>query len=88
MRRALLALTLLPVGQPIAASAAEIITYTLKAKGRLVKIVHSDTVDDGVTAQYTYDKADNQARRHYKIIKSATAVSAFPLGGCSCDERG
>jgi coenzyme F420-reducing hydrogenase delta subunit len=43
-----------------AADAAETITYSYDAKGRLVKVVHSGTVNNGVTADYTIDKADNR----------------------------
>lgn len=40
--------------------AAETITYSYDAKGRLVKVVHSGTVNNGVTVTYTHDKADNR----------------------------
>lgn len=42
--------------------ATETITYTYDAKGRLVKVVHSSTVtnNNGVTVDYTHDKADNR----------------------------
>jgi phage gp36-like protein len=43
-----------------AAHAAETITYSYDAKGRLVKVVRSGTVNNGVTADYTHDKADNR----------------------------
>lgn len=44
------------------AHATETITYTYDAKGRLVKVVHSSTVanNNGVTVDYTHDKADNR----------------------------
>ncbi len=48
-----------------AASAAETITYTYDAKGRLVKVEHSGTVNNGVKAEYTHDKADN--RKNLKV---------------------
>lgn len=48
-----------------AAQATETITYTYDSKGRLVKVVHSGTVNNGVTAQYTHDKADN--RKNVKV---------------------
>ncbi|WCM25910.1 hypothetical protein NDN01_18025 [Sphingomonas sp. QA11] len=44
-----------------AARATETITYTYDAKGRLTKVVHSGTVNNGVTVDYTHDKADNRA---------------------------
>ena len=46
----------------IAARAAETITYTYDAKGRVIKVVHSGTVNNGVTTEYTHDKADNRTR--------------------------
>jgi hypothetical protein len=41
-------------------SAAETITYTYDAKGRLVKIVHTGTVNNNVVSNYTFDNADNR----------------------------
>jgi hypothetical protein len=43
-----------------AAAATETITYTYDAKGRLVKVERGGTVNNGVTAQYTHDHADNR----------------------------
>jgi len=48
-----------------AASAAETITYTYDARGRLIKVVHSGTVNNNVQACYKYDKADN--RQNVKV---------------------
>ena len=45
-----------------AAIAAETITYTYDAKGRLVKVVRTGTVNNNVTVEYTHDKADNRTR--------------------------
>jgi redox-regulated HSP33 family molecular chaperone len=44
------------------AVASETITYTYDAKGRLVKVVKTGTVNNGVRADYTHDKADNRIR--------------------------
>lgn len=44
------------------ASAAETITYTYDAKGRLVKVVRTGTVNNNVTVDYEHDKADNRTR--------------------------
>ena len=49
--------TLLAVG---IARASETVTYTYDAKGRLVKVVHSGTVNNDLVANYTYDPADNR----------------------------
>jgi hypothetical protein len=43
-----------------AAMAAETITYTYDARGRLVKVVHTGSVNNNNQACYTYDKADNR----------------------------
>ena len=42
------------------AAASEIVTYTYDAKGRLVKVEHSGTVNNNVVANYSYDHADNR----------------------------
>jgi YD repeat-containing protein len=44
-----------------AAAATETITYTYDAKGRLVKVERSGSVNNGVTTQYTHDHADNRS---------------------------
>lgn len=44
------------------AFAAETITYSYDAKGRLVKVVRTGTVNNNVTVEYTHDKADNRTR--------------------------
>ena len=43
---------------PVAAT--ETVKYTYDAKGRLVKVERSGTVNNGVKAEYTQDKADNR----------------------------
>jgi YD repeat-containing protein len=45
-----------------AANAAETITYTYDAQGRLVKVVHTGTVNNNVVTDYTHDKAGNRKR--------------------------
>ena len=42
------------------AYASETTTYTYDSRGRLVKVEHAGTVNDGVTTQYGLDKADNR----------------------------
>jgi hypothetical protein len=44
------------------ALAAETITYSYDAKGRLVKVVRSGTVNNNVTVEYSHDKSDNRTR--------------------------
>jgi hypothetical protein len=63
--RCLFLLTLAAVLPLQAAHAAETITYTYDAKGRLVKVVHAGAVNNGVNADYIFDKADN--RKNHKV---------------------
>lgn len=57
-------LPLLAAGLLVAMSASvtETITYTYDAKGRLVKVVHTGSVNNNVTVDYEHDKADNRTR--------------------------
>ncbi|WP_237741174.1 hypothetical protein [Novosphingobium sp. B-7] len=43
-----------------AATATETITYTYDAKGRLVKVVHTGTINSNIQTSYIHDKADNR----------------------------
>ncbi|WP_296615754.1 hypothetical protein [Sphingomonas sp.] len=60
MRPSLRLVAVLLLGVVGVARASETITYTYDAKGRLIKVVHAGTVNNGVTAQYTHDHADNR----------------------------
>jgi YD repeat-containing protein len=42
------------------AMAGETISYTYDARGRLVKAVRTGSVNNNVSATYSYDKADNR----------------------------
>lgn len=42
------------------AFAAETVTYKYDAKGRLIKVIRTGTVNNNVTTEYTYDKANNR----------------------------
>ncbi|WP_231462791.1 hypothetical protein [Sphingomonas sp. URHD0057] len=53
----------LAVATSTAAVAAEAITYTYDARGRLVQVARSGTVNNGVTTTYTIDKADNRTNK-------------------------
>lgn len=54
---ALIALTL---SIAAAAIASETIIYKYDGRGRLVRVERSGTVNNNVTANYAYDKADNR----------------------------
>lgn len=45
-----------------AVSAAETITYTYDARGRVVKVERAGAVNNGVKAEYCHDKADNRTQ--------------------------
>ena len=59
-RTELALLALAGLGVTAAAVASETITYAYDSRGRLVKVVRSGTVNNNVSATYTYDKADNR----------------------------
>ena len=56
-------LAMAAVGIAAAAVATETITYEYDARGRLVKVKRSGTVNNNVTANYSYDKADNRTSK-------------------------
>lgn len=46
-----------------AAQAAETITYQYDARGRLVQVARSGSVNNGVTTSYQLDKANNRTSK-------------------------
>jgi YD repeat-containing protein len=46
-----------------AAYAAETIAYSYDARGRVKQVAHTGTVNNNVTTNYTYDKADNRTNK-------------------------
>ena len=46
-----------------AALASETIVYRYDARGRLVKVERTGTVNNNVTTAYTLDKADNRTKK-------------------------
>lgn len=69
IRVTLAALTVGLIGSS-AASAAETVTYTYDARGRLVKVVHAGTVNNNVQKCYQYDKEGN--RTNVKVVVPGT----------------
>ena len=60
MRKSTIFVSVLLASVSVSAIAAETITYTYDAKGRLTKVVRTGTVNNNVQAQYTHDKANNR----------------------------
>lgn len=54
------ALAVLLLGLSASANAAETITYSYDARGRLVQVARTGSVNNGVTTTYAHDKADNR----------------------------
>lgn len=52
-----------------AAHASETLTYVYDARGRLVTVAHSGTVNNGVSTTYSSDNADN------RILLTTTGAS-------------
>jgi YD repeat-containing protein len=61
MRAFALAILLLLLGA--AAYAAETITYSYDARGRVVQVNHAGTVNNNVVTNYSYDKANNRTNK-------------------------
>lgn len=47
------------------AKASETMTYSYDAKGRLIKVVHMGSVNNGITVVYSHDAASN--RNHVTV---------------------
>jgi len=56
---------ILPVTLLLASSAqaTETITYVYDARGRVIQIIRTGTVNNGVTTTYVLDKADNRVTK-------------------------
>ena len=65
MRRdAIRAAAALALAAPAApAAAAETIVFSYDARGRLVKVERTGTVNNGITTTYQLDKADNRTSK-------------------------
>ena len=73
--RSIVALCLLAsaLATPAPANGSELISYTYDDRGRLVRVVRSGTVNDGIEATYSYDKADN--RTHVTVSGPSFSVN-------------
>jgi len=61
--RRLMAIGVVALTAAAVAYAAETITYSYDARGRLVKVERSGTVNNNVLTSYTLDKADNRTNK-------------------------
>jgi YD repeat-containing protein len=48
----------------VAAGASETLNYSYDARGRLIRVQHSGSVNGNVVTNYVYDKADNRTFRN------------------------
>lgn len=60
MRRSTKIAAAVALAAAVAVQAAETITYSYDAKGRLKQVARSGSVNNGVQAQYSHDKANNR----------------------------
>jgi len=61
------------------ASANETIAYSYDAKGRLVQVSRSGSVNGGLTTSYSHDKADNRTAK--STAGAAAQLIVVPLNG-------
>jgi hypothetical protein len=61
---------------PTPALASETVTYAYDELGRLVKVAHSGAVNNGLSACYAYDKADN--RQNVAVATASDCGSPAP----------
>jgi hypothetical protein len=66
---------------PAPALAAETITYSYDARGRLVQVARSGSVNSGVVTTYAFDRADNRTTRQVSGAPAANRIVAVPLNG-------
>lgn len=57
-----LIVSVLLMSSAITAHAGDTTTYAYDAKRRLVQLLKSGTVNNGVTTEYSHDQADNRTR--------------------------
>lgn len=80
--RASLLLATSAIAWASAADAGETIAYSYDGLGRLIRVEHSGTVNNGVDARYSYDAADNRAN------VTVSGVPAVAGGGFEAPEIG
>lgn len=74
MKQALIIATVIALLLHTVAEASEVRKFRYDAKGRLVKIERTGTVNNAVTTDYSHDKANNRIR--VKTVGSANGAPA------------
>lgn len=70
---------------PGIASADETVTYVYDARGRVVQVLRSGTVNNGVQATYSYDRADNRTQ---VTVTGVPAAPTFSIADATVTEGG
>lgn len=69
-----------------ALTATENVAFAYDARGRLVQVARSGTVNNGVTSSYAYDPADN--RTQVTVTGAGASAPSFSLGSAAVTEGG
>lgn len=62
MKKVALSIIFFTFGLTMPAHAGETVVYKYDAKGRLVKVIRTGTVNNGASTDYEIDKANNRKR--------------------------
>jgi YD repeat-containing protein len=81
VRRCLAAAAAATLAGATAAEANETIAYSYDARGRLVKVERTGSVNNNVTATYAFDKADNRTSVTITGAPDAAGVVVVPRPG-------
>jgi hypothetical protein len=63
MRKSLFLIATAAASLAAPALAAETIAYAYDARGRVVQVARTGSVNNGVTTSYAYDRADNRTNK-------------------------
>ena len=77
---------MLLAGSPTIAS--ETVSYTYDARGRLVQVTRSGTVNNGVSSSYSYDRADNRTNVTVNTQGGGGGTPDFSINDVSVTEGG
>lgn len=60
------------------ALAQETLSYTYDSRGRLVRVVHASSANDGISSSFTYDDADNRTGSSVSTEGGVTTLTLSP----------